>query len=79
MKRSNDEKIVLWKTFYSHLLQIYFTLKLKAKDILEIGNQYEFISSYLRQYCNLTTLDFNNKLNPDILMDITQLKQLEMY
>ena len=76
MKRYNDNKIVIWKTFYSHLLQIYFILKFKAKDILEIGNQYEFISSYLRQYCNLTTLDINDKLNPDILMDITKLKQL---
>jgi len=77
MKRYNDKKIFIWKTFYSHLYQIYFSLKLKAKEILEIGNQYRFVSSILCQFSNLTTLDFNDKFNPDILMDITNLKQLD--
>ena len=58
MKRYNDKKKVIYKTFYSHLLQIYLSIKLNAKDILEIGKGYGFVSSVLSQYCNLTTLDF---------------------
>lgn len=77
MKRYNDKKKVIYKTFYSHLLQIYLSIKLNAKDILEIGKGYGFVSSVLSQYCNLTTLDFKEDFNPDILLDITKLKQLD--
>lgn len=77
MENYSDNESVIFKTFYSHLLQIYLSVKLNAKDVLEIGKGYGFVSSVLCQYCNLTTLDFEKEFNPDILMDITKLKQLD--
>lgn len=77
MQRYMDKHSVVPKNFYSHLIQIYFSIKLGAKDVLEIGTGYKFVSSVLKNYCNLTTLDFDEKFKPDILMDITQLKELD--
>lgn len=77
MEKYSDKKSVIFRTFYSHLLQIYLSIKLNAKNVLEIGKGHGFVSSVLCQYCNLTTLDFKEEFNPDILMDITKLKQLD--
>lgn len=74
---NNNKELIISKNFYSHLLQIYLSIKLNVKDVLEIGNAYGFVSSVLRQYCNLTTLDFKKEFNPDVLMNIRKLKQLD--
>jgi len=60
----------------SNLMQFYLTIKLRAKNVLEIGKNIGFVSSMLEPYCNLTTLDFKEENNPDLLIDITNSEQL---
>lgn len=74
---NNDISWISYKTLQSHFMQIYLTIKLKAKDVLEIGVLRRIVTSILSQYCNLTTLDFKEEFNPDLLIDITNLKQLD--
>lgn len=66
-----------FKTLQSHLMQIYLTSMLKVEKVLEIGKGTGFVSSILNNYCNLTTLDFNKDNNPDLIVDITNSKQLD--
>ena len=66
-----------FKRLQSHLMQIYLTMNLKAKNVLEIGKENGFVSNVLKQYCNLTTLDFREEFNPDLFIDITDLNQLD--
>jgi len=66
-----------YENLQSHFMQIYLTIKLKGKDVLEIGKGIGFVSSILNQYCNLTTLDFVEEFKPDLLIDITDLNQLD--
>ena len=66
-----------FKVLQSHLMQFYLTLLLKPNRVLEIGKGSGFVTSILNRYCNLTTLDFNQDHNPDLLIDITNLKQLD--
>lgn len=74
---NKDISWISYKTLQSHFMQIYLTIKLKAKDVLEIGVLRRIVTSILSQYCNLTTLDFKEEFNPDLLIDITNLKQLD--
>lgn len=66
-----------FKRLQSYLMQIYLTMNLKAGNVLEIGNENGFVSNVLKQYCNLTTLDFREEFNPDLFIDITNLNQLD--
>lgn len=72
-----DGSGISYKTLQSHFMQIYLTIKLKARDVLEIGILRKMVSCVLNQYCNLTTLDFQKEYNPDLVIDITDLKQLD--
>ncbi|KKM15415.1 hypothetical protein LCGC14_1696330 [marine sediment metagenome] len=76
MKNYKNSRIS-FKGLQSYLMQIYLTINLKVVNVLEIGKGDGFVSSILNQYCNLTTLDFMREYNPDILMNITKLKQLD--
>lgn len=77
MNNIQDGNWISYKTLQSHFMQIYLTLKLRAKDVLEIGVLRKIVTSILNQYCNLTTLDFKEEFNPDLLIDITDFKQLD--
>lgn len=79
MKEINnqDTNWISYKTLQSHFMQIYLTIKLKAKDVLEIGVLRKIVTSILSQYCNLTTIDFKEEFNPDLVIDITDSKQLD--
>ncbi len=77
MNKIQDGSWISYKTLRSHFIQIYLALKLKAKDVLEIGVLRKIVTSILNQYCNLTTLDFKEEFNPDLLIDITDFKQLD--
>jgi len=77
MNNIKDTSWISYKTLQSHFMQIYLTIKLKAKDVLEIGVLRKIVTSILNQYCNLTTLDFKEEFNPDLIIDITDSKQLD--
>jgi predicted O-methyltransferase YrrM len=77
MKKLNILSGSVYKTLQSHFMQIYLAIKLKAKDVLEIGKENGFVSDVLKYYCNITTLDFQDEFNPDLLIDITDLEQLD--
>ena len=79
VKLINCEDIIQFnfKVLQSHLMPIYLTTMLKVENVLEIGKGSGFVSSILNNYCNLTTLDFNKDHNPDLIVDITNLKQLD--
>ncbi|KKK71523.1 hypothetical protein LCGC14_2913050, partial [marine sediment metagenome] len=75
---NQDEKRIAfsYEGLQSHLMQVYLTIKLQANDILEIGTRFSLIKAILGPFCNLTTLDFKKEFNPDLLIDISDLKQL---
>ena len=77
MKKYKNKDQITFKGLQSHLIQIYLTLNLKVEDVLEIGKGSGFVSSILRNYCNLTTLDFEDDLNPHLLINIINLKELD--
>lgn len=77
MENFQDRSKIQYKTLQSHFMQIYLTVRLGAKDVLEIGSRFAFVSNILKQYCNLTTLDFKEEFKPDLLIDITDLKLLD--
>ena len=57
--------------FISYWHQINEILKLKFESVLEIGIGNGFVSKYLKERdVNITTLDFDSKLNPDIVGDV---------
>jgi len=68
---------IKYKILQSHFMQVYLTLSLNAKNVLEIGKETGFVSSILNQHCNLTTLDSQEEFEPNLLIDITDLKQLD--
>lgn len=79
MKNSDiqDSHWITYQTLQSHFMQIYLTLALKVKDVLEIGVLRKIVTSILDTYCNLTTLDYKEEFHPDLLIDITDFKQLD--
>jgi len=58
--------------FVSYWHQINEIISLKPKTVLEIGIGYGLVSDYLRKNLkiNVTTLDTNGELNPDIIASL---------
>ncbi|KKN10246.1 hypothetical protein LCGC14_1038600 [marine sediment metagenome] len=77
MNEYKNKEQITFKGLQSHLMQIYLTINLKVENVLEIGKGHGFVSSILSQYCNLDTLDITKEYNPDLFIDITNLKQLD--
>ncbi|KKK54503.1 hypothetical protein LCGC14_3084030, partial [marine sediment metagenome] len=61
----------------SHLMQVYFVMNLQVNDVLEIGTRFSLVSSVIGSHCNLTTLDFKKEFYPDLIIDISDLKQFD--
>ena len=60
--------------FISYFYQIDLTRKLNPKTILEIGVGNKTVSNYLKQHeYDVTTCDFDKKLEPDYVADIRKL------
>jgi ubiquinone/menaquinone biosynthesis C-methylase UbiE len=67
------KKVPDYKKLQSYIMQIHLALSTNSNKILEIGKGEGFVSSVLKRYCEqLITADFNEKLQPDILLDISQ-------
>ncbi len=57
--------------FISYHYQIFSVLKLKPQTVLEIGIGNKLVSSYLeREGVDVTTVDFDKELAPDIVADV---------
>src|SRR4051812_42493359 len=57
--------------YYSYVEQIWETLKLNPKTIVEIGVGNGFLSGILRTHdVELTTVDFDPELKPDIVAGV---------
>lgn len=74
-----NEKLQSFTQLQSHLMQIYLVLKLKSKKVLEIGVGSGFVTSNLKRYCDITTVDKDKNLKPDIVIDISNSKALRMF
>ena len=61
-----------YKKLQSLIFQIHLSLLVKPEKVLEIGLGNGFVSSYLKNYCEVTTADFDRNLNPDIILDISK-------
>lgn len=65
------EKYDTLERFISYHYQISSVLKLKPQSVLEIGIGNRLVSSYLkREGVNVTTVDFDKELQPDIVADV---------
>jgi len=57
--------------FISYWHQIYEIVRLRPKNVLEIGIGNGFVSKYLKERkLNILTLDVDEKLNPDIVASV---------
>ncbi len=57
--------------FISYHYQISSVLKLKPKNVLEIGIGNKLVATYLeREGVDVTTVDFDERLKPDIVADV---------
>lgn len=63
----------IYRKLQSHLMQIYLALLTKPKRILEIGIGEGFVSRNLKKYCEVITADIDKNLNPDLILDISNL------
>ncbi|MCK4286633.1 MAG: class I SAM-dependent methyltransferase [Candidatus Lokiarchaeota archaeon] len=61
-----------YRRLQSLIFQIHLSLLAKPEKVLEIGIGNGFVSSYLKNYCEVTTADFDRNLNPDIILDISK-------
>ena len=60
-----------YRSWQSHLMQIYLALKTNPKKVLEIGIGNKVVSSTLKNYCNVITADVDKSLKPDFILDIS--------
>jgi len=68
--KSYDSK----ERFISYWTQINEIIKLNPKEVLDIGIGNGFVSNYLKKRgINLTTLDIDKRLNPDIVGSVLKL------
>lgn len=60
--------------FMDYFMQVYLVQLLKPKNLLEIGIGNSIITSYFRRHkCDFTTIDIDNKTNPDVIGDVRKL------
>ena len=72
LKNNTNNVFPPYERLQSLIFQIYLALLVKPKKVLEIGIGNEFVSSYLKKFCEVTTADIDQKLQPDIVLDISE-------
>lgn len=69
----------LFRKLQSYIMQIYLSLYTNPKKVLEIGVGEGFVSHVLKKYYDLKTVDVDQNLNPDIMLDISNLEQFNRF
>jgi len=80
MKYIIDQKeSKLFRKLHSYNMQIYLSLYTNPRKVLEIGVGEGFVSHVLKKYCEIKTADIDPNLNPDIIIDISELEQFKQF
>jgi len=69
----------LFRKLHSYNMQIYLSLYTNPRKVLEIGLGEGYVSHVLKKYCELKTADIDPNLNPDIILDISELEQFKQF